>query len=338
MKTVDLLQRTPEWHAWRNAGVSASDAATILGRNPDKTPWRLWAERTGLVLEPDLGGNPYVRLGIGLEPRARALFEQEHDTMLIPLCAEDDRHPVIRASFDGVDECDVPVELKVPAERRFAAVAKDGLDSEPGRLYWPQVQAQTYIAGTDYGWLCFLNPVGNALLQLRVERDERFIQDELVPGMLAFWERLKSNEAPPMDPERDLFIPAGEAAGQWNALAGDYRRREAAYREAEAKAVAAKAHRDRLQTQLVALMGEHLLAEAGGVRVTRFAKKGSVDYKALIQAQLPDLPETEIEAHRRKSSSQVKVTCLADRNAQVPFDPEKVEAARQAAEDGQGFY
>ena len=45
MRVVDLKQRTPEWHAWRNAGVTASEATVLLG-SPYKTPWRLWAGAT----------------------------------------------------------------------------------------------------------------------------------------------------------------------------------------------------------------------------------------------------------------------------------------------------
>ena len=47
MKVVDLKQRTPEWHIWRNAGVTASDAPVLVG-SPCKTPWRLWAEKRGV--------------------------------------------------------------------------------------------------------------------------------------------------------------------------------------------------------------------------------------------------------------------------------------------------
>ena len=44
MKIVDLPQRTPAWHAWRNAGVTPSEVPILMG-SPYKTPWRLWAER-----------------------------------------------------------------------------------------------------------------------------------------------------------------------------------------------------------------------------------------------------------------------------------------------------
>jgi putative phage-type endonuclease len=74
MHVIDLSQRTPEWLAWRAAGVSASDVPTLLGVSPYKTPWRLWAEKTGLLLPQDLSGNPFVQRGIALEDEARRDF------------------------------------------------------------------------------------------------------------------------------------------------------------------------------------------------------------------------------------------------------------------------
>jgi predicted phage-related endonuclease len=40
MKVVNLQQRTPEWHQWRNLGVSASEAIIVLGQCPLKTIYR----------------------------------------------------------------------------------------------------------------------------------------------------------------------------------------------------------------------------------------------------------------------------------------------------------
>jgi predicted phage-related endonuclease len=63
MNVINVSQRSPEWRLWRSQGVSASEAAIIMGRSPHKTPWRLWAEKTGLVLEQPLDNNPLIRIG-----------------------------------------------------------------------------------------------------------------------------------------------------------------------------------------------------------------------------------------------------------------------------------
>ena len=155
MKIVDVVQRTPDWERWRAQGVTASEAAIVLGRSPYKTPWRLWAERTGMARAADLSANPHVRRGNALEDEARRAFEERHGTMLLPLCGESEEHPVLRASFDGVADDGAPVELKVPAQPTFAEVAVKTTESTAFRLYWPQVQHQLYVAGAGQGWLVF---------------------------------------------------------------------------------------------------------------------------------------------------------------------------------------
>ena len=200
-----------EWERWRAQGVTASEAAIILGRSPYKTPWRLWAERTGLARAADLSANPHVQRGNALEDAARRAFEERHDTLLLPLCGESEEHPVLRASFDGIADDGAPVELKVPAERTFAEVAaKTDARRPPSALYWPQVQHQLCVAGAERGWLVFYGGP-QRLLEFPVERDEAFLSEELVPACLQFWEAIAKRKEPPRDPARDLYVPVGKA-------------------------------------------------------------------------------------------------------------------------------
>ena len=68
MRVINLVQRTPEWLEWRALGISASEVAVILGRSPYKTPWRLWAEKTGLVRpETELSSDWFRNKGIAGE-------------------------------------------------------------------------------------------------------------------------------------------------------------------------------------------------------------------------------------------------------------------------------
>ena len=60
MKVVDVSQRSDAWRVWRSQGIGASEAAVIMGRSPYKTPWRWWAEKTGLVLEQPQDNNPLI--------------------------------------------------------------------------------------------------------------------------------------------------------------------------------------------------------------------------------------------------------------------------------------
>jgi putative phage-type endonuclease len=330
MKIVDVTQRSAEWKAWRARGVTASEAAIVLGRSPYKTPWRLWAERTGLAREEDLSANPHVQRGVAQEDSARQAFEARHGTLLLPLCAESDAHPVLRASFDGIADDGAPVELKVPAARTFAEVAAQQTAAPAFQLYWPQVQHQLFVADAERGWLVFYGGT-DRLLEFPVTRDAAFLDQELVPRCLAFWEAIAKRQEPPRDPARDLYVPDGEALDHWAILAGDYRdqRREKARLEALLKE--SKEELDRLEAALIAMMGDFLTAEAAGLKVTRFLKNGAIDYGQALKALLPDLDAAVLETYRRQATERVRVTVLDDKTATIPFDGRPVDAARPPA-------
>jgi len=337
MKIVDVTQRSPEWLRWRAQGITASEAAVVLGRSPYKTPWRLWAERTGLAREADLSANPHVQRGVAQEDWARKAFEERHGTLLLPLCGESEEHPVLRASFDGIADDGSPVELKVPAEHTFAEVAARKTQAPAFRLYWPQVQHQLFVADAERGWLMFYGGP-ERLLEFPVERDEAFLGEKLVPGCLQFWEAIAKHKEPPRDPARDLYVPVGEELDHWSVLAGEYRDllREKARLDALLKE--SKEDLDRIETALIAMMGGFLAAEAAGLKVTRFLQNGAIDYGKALKALLPDLDAAALEEYRRKASERVRVTALDEETATVPFDAKTVDTAWQQAASESFFF
>ncbi|MFZ0790595.1 MAG: YqaJ viral recombinase family protein, partial [Chromatiaceae bacterium] len=298
MNTIDLIQRTPEWLAWRAQGISASDAATILGLSPYKTPWRLWAEKTGLLLPEDLSGNFFVQRGNALEDAARQDFEERHNTFVLPLCGESDAHPIIRASFDGLDDDGRPVEIKVPSGKTYCEVLELGVESDAYKLYWPQVQAQLYVADAPQAWLVFFQSPG-VHTEFQVARDEAFILERLVPGCLAFWERVAKKKEPARDPERDIYTPCGEAIETWTKLSGAYRKLAADKAKLEARVKQLKAGMDGIEADLVAMMGDFVLAETAGLRVLRYAVAGSIDYRDALSDLVPELDPARLEHYRR---------------------------------------
>jgi putative phage-type endonuclease len=337
MKIVDLTQRSPEWLRWRAQGVTASEAAIVLGRSPYTTPWRLWAERTGLARAPDLSANPHVRRGNALEDEARQAFEERHGTLLLPVCGESEEHPILRASFDGIADDGAPVELKAPAERTFTEVAADKTEAPAFRLYWPQVQHQLYVAGAEQGWLLFYGGPGR-LLEFPVERNEAFLRDHLVPGCLAFWEAIAKRKEPPRDPARDLYVPVGEEFDQWSVLAGEYRDLLQEKARLDALLKESKQELGRVEAALIAMMGGFLTAEAAGLKVTRFLQNGAVDYAKALKALLPELDPSALETYRRKGSERVRVTAQDEETATIPFDGQAVDAAWQQAASESFFF
>jgi putative phage-type endonuclease len=219
MRIVDLKQRTPEWQAWRHAGVTASEVPILLG-SPFKTPWRLWAEKRGLVLEEDFSGNPHVQRGLREEPEARRRFEERHDVMLLPVCAESTAEPILRASFDGLTDDGQPVELKSPTEANFREAVAYGGESLPYRRYYPQIQAQIFVAEADRGYLSL--HFGEEFLDLEVLRDDACI-GQIVERAREFWAFVRTGKEPPLNPARDLYVPNGEDLETWLRLSAEYR-------------------------------------------------------------------------------------------------------------------
>jgi len=323
MNIINLTQRSPAWHAWRAAGVTASEAAIILNRSPYKTPWRLWAERTGVAAPEDLSTKPCVQRGIAFEDQARRGFEDRHDTLVLPLCAESTEHPVLRASLDGLSDDGEPVELKVPTEKTHQLVAEQGEAAVAFQLAWVQVQLQLFVTEAQRGWLVF-DPcrAGSTPLDLTIDRDEGFLRDALIPACLRFWEHIQKGKAPPPDPNRDLYVPVEPALTQWTQAAADYRELVQARQELEARLDTLRASMAAHQGLLVGLMGDFLLAETAGIRVARYLQSGSVDYQALLKEIAPDLDPAILDRHRKKPSERVKVTLAAE-----PDKPPKAATA-----------
>ncbi|KGH17207.1 hypothetical protein P607_18255 [Comamonas thiooxydans] len=147
MKFIDLIQGSDEWLAWRKGGVTATDAAVLVNQSPYKTEWRLWAEKTGYAVERDLSSNPFVRHGLDMEPAARAAAEIYFDDLLLPMCAQASHNPLLRASLDGLNKDEEPVEMKCPSEATWIEVTTLRQNSKAFKFYYPQVQHQILVTG-----------------------------------------------------------------------------------------------------------------------------------------------------------------------------------------------
>jgi len=338
MNVIDLPQRTPAWLAWRAGGVSASDVAILLGRSPYKTPWRLWAEKTGLVrVEAELSSDWFRTKGTGSEDAVRWAFEQQHDTLLLPLCGESEEQPLIRASFDGIDDDGRPVELKVSCQQVYTEVLNLGRESTAFKLYYPQVQTQLYVSGQTLGWLVFYSGPG-AMVEFAVERDEAFIAETLVPGCLGFWDQIQNKQEPPRDPERDLYTPNATDVDTWTLRAAQYREATAAKGALDQQVKTLKARMEVIEEALVAMMGDFLLAETAGIKVLRYSQRGLIGYKDALAERVPDLDPAVLETYRGAPSARVKVTVLKEEQAAVPFHPAQLAGVRAPAHTDEGAY
>jgi nicotinamide mononucleotide (NMN) deamidase PncC len=92
-----------------------------------------------------------------------------------------------------------------------------------------------------------------------------------------------------------------EAASAYRSLASERRALEDSLKQLKARMA---------ETEAVFLgqMGDYLLAETEGIRVSRYLQNGSVDYPALLKEIMPNVDEATLNRFRRPSSERVKVT------------------------------
>lgn len=103
MKTVNLTQGSPEWHAHRATHFNASDAPAMLGVSPYKTRAQLVREyATGVTAEVDDATQRRFDDGHRFEALARPLAEAIIGEDLYPCVGVSDLHPKLSASFDGL--------------------------------------------------------------------------------------------------------------------------------------------------------------------------------------------------------------------------------------------
>ncbi len=347
MKILDIPPRTPEWHQWRNTGVSASEADIVLGLSPYKTRYRLYAEKKGLILPENLDRNPHVRRGIRLEPVARRAFENRHNTMLLPVCAESDEHPFIRASFDGIDDNGIPVEIKAPTEvnfrdaqhaedpetsssfteEDFRDVQQNRKESKLYKRYFFQVQQQILVANSDSAWLSlYLNE--REYLDIPIPRDDSVINTIILEAR-KFWECLKTNTPPEREPNRDVFIPSGVQLDRWNTLASSYHNAENLILDYKSKIKALEEEQTQIESNLLQLMGDFAHAESAGLRVSRYLQQGNIDYRAALKSLVPDFDPAVLEQFRKSPSERSRFTIKDEGNASVPYSMEEIMSSAQ---------
>jgi putative phage-type endonuclease len=100
MKTVDLIQGSPEWHAHRATHFNASDAPAMMGVSTYQTRTQLMTRlKTGITADVDEGTQRRFDDGHRFEALARPLAEAIIGEELYPVTASEGKYS---ASFDGL--------------------------------------------------------------------------------------------------------------------------------------------------------------------------------------------------------------------------------------------
>lgn len=148
MKTVQLVQGKPEWHAFRQTHFTASDASAMLCLSKYKTRDQLMVEKCeGVTEEITPQKQALFDKGHAAEEAARPLVEAIIGDELFPATAVSDDWEKLAASFDGVTMLDdIIFEHKLWNKKlvEYIATHKDLPDT-----HWPQLEHQLLVSGAE---------------------------------------------------------------------------------------------------------------------------------------------------------------------------------------------
>ena len=179
-------QKSQEWLALRGNMLTASDAATAIGKNKYETPEGLLLKKCGRGVP--FFGNSATKHGEKYEDEARILYEQRHGEVVheLGLCP----HPVekwLGGSPDGVTESGKLVEIKCPPQRAI-------LPEVPAH-YFPQLQLCMQILDLEEADFIEYKPAETnwpkpeEFQVINVKRDPEWWKTNL-PIMRAFWDKV----------------------------------------------------------------------------------------------------------------------------------------------------
>jgi putative phage-type endonuclease len=285
-------QGSPEWKEYRSRMGNASELAALMDCSPwfPHTPYELWLLKTGR--EERDNETAAMRRGRALEPKARAFIEQAFEEVFEPQVVARDR---VSASVDGLTfDGNWLLEIKCPAQGRESELWKHVKQHDaPPEHYWWQVQQSLYCAGASKARFVVCHADGEEITDYvgcEVEPDPA-AHKVLKEAWERFFEHLDQDLAPPLT-ERDIEERTDAA---WRDAVSSWREarmwlEEAKRAEAEARAALIKASGGRN-------------AKGAGVKLTRYYKRGEVDWK---QATV-DL-DVDIERYRKDGGWQYRIS------------------------------
>ena len=185
-----------EWLALRRKlGIGGSDAGAVLGFNPYKSAYELWAEKTGRI--PEFEGNLTTDVGSYLEDFVAKLFEKEtgkkvrrKNRILV-----NTEYPFAFGDVDRIVLGENAV-LEIKTTNSFPVMKKVKNGEFPEQWY-AQVVHYMAVGGFKKAYLAVLINCREFKI-FELERDEAEIC-ALMGEEQAFWERVQRDEPPLAD-------------------------------------------------------------------------------------------------------------------------------------------
>ena len=184
-----------EWLSIRSKYIGGSDAGAVVGLNPYKSAYALWAEKTGKV--PGFEGNLTTKVGAYLEELVAKLFEEETGKKVqrMNTSIHNTDYPYAIANIDRkVIGEKALLEIKTT---NSIPIMKQLRGTEFPEAYYAQVVHYLAVTGLEKAYLAVL--VNCRELKIyELERDQAEI-DALMGAEDAFWKLVESDTPPAVD-------------------------------------------------------------------------------------------------------------------------------------------
>ncbi len=194
------------WLQERRSGIGASESAAIFGVHPYKSPYALWADKTGHSKRSDFTSEA-AEWGNELEPVVASKYARvtgrelvDHGRFKIFRSAT---HPYMTATLDReIKPVDGTTTNFGVLEVKTAAASKETEWSEGEQpiSYQVQIQHQMFVTGAQWGSFAVLIG-GQKFRWYDIKRNDEFIS-LLVAKCEAFWGLVERKGAPSVDGHR----------------------------------------------------------------------------------------------------------------------------------------
>ena len=184
-----------EWLEDRRKGIGGSDVGAVLGLNKYKSPYTLWAEKSGL-LHTDEVDNESMRIGRDLEDYvARRFIEATgHEVITSDYSFQSKAHPFMLANVDRL-LTDEPCGLECKTASALTRYDFENGDIPPS--YYCQCMHYMAVTGLKKWYIAIL-VMGKGFYWFEINRDEEEIK-ALIEAEAEFWNKVETGEAPQID-------------------------------------------------------------------------------------------------------------------------------------------
>lgn len=177
------------WLEARRTGVGSSDAPAVIGVSPFKSGIAVYTEKLGLAVDEE--ETEVMKWGRIMEGPILEEFGKETGRTVVRAgkLLRSKRWPWLMSTLDG-DQFDPKRDTVGVAEAKGTAFRVGDWDEGIPPHIACQVQTQLAVTGRKWGSVVVLQH-GCRLKWADVERDDRFIEEQLIPATQEFWRRVQ---------------------------------------------------------------------------------------------------------------------------------------------------